>query len=46
MKAIIDNLTAADATADQVIRLEGNPYFPADSIGMNVAFPRLNMPSS
>ena len=37
MKAIIDNLTVADATVDQVISIEGNPYFPPDSIAADVS---------
>lgn len=37
MKAIIDNLTVADATVDQVNSIEGNPYFPPDSIAADVS---------
>ncbi|WP_426244714.1 DUF427 domain-containing protein [Nocardioides sp. LHG3406-4] len=37
MKVMIDNLTVADATVDQVITIEGNPYFPPDSIAADVS---------
>lgn len=37
MKAIIDNLTVAHTADDQIISIEGNPYFPPDSIAADVS---------